>query len=116
MNFLRKFSLAVVGIAFCLGIFVATGNAQYGRERSWQQQRGGYWQGQQNRRWRNRNYRNNRITPREARRLQRQRARLANTRYRYYRNDGRISYRERQKLARKYSKYRRNVYRDRRDW
>ena len=116
MNFLRKFSLAIIGIAFCLGIFVATGNAQYGRERGWQQ-RGGLWEGQtNNRRWRNRNYRNYRITPQEARRLQRQRMRLYNTRERYYGNDGRLSYKERRKLAKRYSKYRRNVYRDRRDW
>ncbi len=112
MNFLRKFSLAIFAIAFCFGLFVATGNAQSGREKGYQQ-RGGYWEGQ-NRGWRNN--RNRRITPQEARRLQRQRERLYNSRNRYYTNDGRLSYKERRKLAKRHTKYRRNVNRDRRDW
>lgn len=118
MNYLRKFGLAVVAIAFCLGIFVTASNAQYGRDRNWrQQQRGGLWEGfPQTRRSRNRDYRYGRVTPQEYRRLQRQRERLYNSRYRYYRNDGYISDRERRKLQKKYYKYRRSVYRDRRDW
>ncbi len=66
--------------------------------------------------YRNRNYRSDRISPREARRLARQRARLYQARNRYYNNDGRLSYRERRRLAERYQRYRRNVYRDRRDW
>jgi hypothetical protein len=65
--------------------------------------------------YQNRNYRYGRISPREARRLQRQRARLYQARNRYAR-DGHLSYSERRRLANRYQRYRRDVYRDRRDW
>ena len=117
MNFLRKLGLAIFAIAFCLGIFAATSSAQYGRDRGYQQ-RGDNWERvSQARRWRNRNYRSGGgISPYEYRRLQRQRERLYNSRSRYYRNDGRLSNWERRRLQNRYYRYRRNVYRDRRDW
>jgi hypothetical protein len=135
MNYLKKIGLVCAAVAFFMSVSVVTGYAQYSRNRSWQN-RGDSSQSRQyrnrrtenNRRWQNRSgYYNNRsyqsqyysygrISPREARRLQLQRARLYRTSNRYYRNDGRLSYRERRRLAERYQRYRRNVYRDRRDW
>lgn len=122
MSFLKKLSLAVLTIAFCLGLFAVTSNAQWSRrDRSWQNS-SSYWQTQQyrrNRRWQNRNYISyygyGRVTPQEYRRLQQQRYRLYNQRNRAY-SDGYVSDKERRKLQKRYNKYRRNVYRDRRDW
>ena len=116
MNFLKKLSLGIVAIVFCLGIFTTVSNAQ-SRNRSYQNRNDSWGRQQgQNRQWQNRNYRQGRITPQEYQRLQRQRMRLTQTRNRFYRNDGRISPRERVRLARKYSQYRNRVQRDRRDW
>lgn len=130
MNYLKKISLTFVGIAFCLSLFVISSYAQYGRSGSYQN-RNGYRQQQQyrsrisrqqtqNRYYQNRYYQNRyygygRITPQEARRLQRQRQRLYNTTRRIYR-DGYVNSREQNRLQRRYNRYRRNVYRDRRDW
>jgi len=105
MKSIKKLVLMFSVAAFCLGIFVTTGNAQY-------QDRG--WRNRQNN-GQNRVNRNRRISPQEARRLQRQRERLIRTRNRYYRNDGYVSDKERGKLQKKYYKYRRAVKRDRRD-
>ena len=104
MKLIKKLVLTFSVAAFCLGIFVTTGSAQY-------QDRG--WQNRQNN-GQNRINRNRRISPQEARRLQRQRERLIRTRDRY-RNDGYISDKERSKLQKKQYKYRRAVRRDRRD-
>jgi len=104
MKLIKKLVLTFSVAAFCLGIFVTTGNAQY-------QDRG--WRNRQNN-GQNRINRNRRISPQEARRLQRQRERLIRTRDRY-RNDGYISDKERSKLQKKQYKYRRAVRRDRRD-
>ncbi len=104
MKVIKKLVLTFSVAAFCLGIFVTTGNAQY-------QDRG--WRNRQNN-GQNRINRNRRISPQEARRLQRQRERLIRTRDRY-RNDGYISDKERSKLQKKQYKYRRAVRRDRRD-
>ena len=137
MNYLKKLGLVCAAIAFLMSVSVATGYAQWNRNRSWQnrdndssrqyrnrrtennrrwQNRSGYWRNGSNQ---SRYYRyggNGRITRAEAIRLQRQRARLYRARNRYYGNDGRLSYRERRRLAERYQRYRRNVYRDRRDW
>ncbi len=119
MKSVKKFGLILSAIAFCLSIFAATSNAQYNRNRRWQNNNDGslseYQNRQRNRRWQNRHYDYGRISPQEARRLQRQRYRLYNQRERAYR-DGYISEKEQRKLQKKYYKYRRNVYRDRRDW
>ena len=137
MNYLKKLGLVCAAIAFLMSISVVTGYAQWSRNRSWQN-RDNYSSRQyrnrrteNNRRWQNRSsYWNNRsnqsryyrygsygtITRAEAIRLQRQRARLLQARSRYYYNDGRLSYRERRRLAERYQRYRRSVYRDRRDW
>jgi lipopolysaccharide export LptBFGC system permease protein LptF len=117
MRSVKKLGLLVTALAFFLGIFVVTGNAQYDRNRRWQNNNDGSLSEyrNRNRRWRNGYDGYGRITPQEARRLQRQRYRLYNQRNRAYR-DGYVTDRERWKLQRKYYKYRRNVYRDRRDW
>lgn len=114
MNYLKKFGLFASAIIFCLSVLVVSADAQR-RYGNWNNGRynNGSWQ---NRNRQNRNWRASRITPQEYRRLQRQRVRLYNTRNRYYNNDGYISYKERRKLQKRYLKYRRNVYRDRRDW
>ena len=115
MKSMKKLVLICSVLAFCLGIFVTTGNAQYrdrNRDRRYEDRD---WQNNQGYE-RNRLYRNRRISPQEARRLQRQRERLYRTQNRYYRNDGYLSNRERNKLQKKYYKYRGNVRRDRRDW
>ncbi len=104
MKLIKKLVLTFSVAAFCLGIFVTMGSAQY-------QDRG--WRNRQNN-GQNRINRNRRISPQEARRLQRQRERLIRTRDRY-RNDGYISDKERSKLQKKQYKYRRAVRRDRRD-
>jgi hypothetical protein len=111
MNYLKKLGLAFVAIAFFMSISVVSSYAQRYRDRSWEN-RDSYWENNQYRRYR----RGSRITPQEYRRLMRQRSRLSRRANRYYSNDGYLSYRERRKLARKYYQYRRNVYRDRRDW
>ncbi len=112
MKTMKKIGLILSVFAFCLSIFAISGNAQTYQDRNWRnrQNRQVYSQGRVYR-----NQRNRRISPQEARRLERQRERLYRTRNRYYRNDGQISYKERQKLQKKYYKYRRNVRRDRRD-
>ena len=112
MKSIKKIGLLFSVFAFCLSVFATFGNAQtyQDRNRRIRQNRQVYSQGQIYR-----NQRNRRISPQEARRLERQRERLYRTRNRYYRNDGQISYKERQKLQKKYYKYRRNVRRDRRD-
>ncbi|HEX8287620.1 MAG TPA: hypothetical protein VF556_06490 [Pyrinomonadaceae bacterium] len=135
MNYLKKIGPAIVGIAFCLCLFSVAGYAQYGRSGSYQN-RDYYRQQQQYRNWvrqqriqnrynqnryyqnrynQNRYYGNGRISPQEARRLYRQRQRLYNTTSRFYR-DGYLNSREQRKLQKRYNKYRRNAYRDRRDW
>jgi hypothetical protein len=111
MNYLKKLGLVCVAIAFFISISAVSGNAQRYRDRSWED-RDSYWQNNEYRRYR----RSSRLTPREYRRLARQRARLYPRSNRYYRNDGYISERERRRLAGKYYRYRRNVYRDRSDW
>jgi len=111
MIYLKKFGLVFAAALFLMSIFVISGNAQRYGNRGWQN-RNNNWQYQQNRRWR----RDGRINRNEYRQLSRQRWRLYQMRNRYYRNDGYISYGERRRLARRYYQYRRNVYRDRRDW
>ncbi len=116
MNYLRKFGLMALALAFLMCLTAVSSDAQWRRDRD-RRDRGGLWQQRNDdRRWRNRDYRNRRLTANEYRRLQRQRYRLYRTRERYYRNDGYISDRERRRLQKRYNKYRRNVYRDRRDW
>lgn len=110
MNSVKKLVLMVTMSAFCMGIFVITGDAQ-SQDRNWRRRQ----ETVQNSQYRNRRYRNARISPQEARRLQRQRERLYRTRNRYYRNDGYISDKERGKLQKKQYKYRRAVKRDRND-
>lgn len=63
-----------------------------------------------NRSYQNRNYRYIRVSPREARRIQRQRARQYQARNRYARAS-RLNYGERRGMANRQQQYRRNVYR-----
>jgi hypothetical protein len=134
MNLFKRLGIAIGAIAFCLSLFVIAGQAQDGRwrwrnydrsEKSWNKARKyrrpdrriysryrpryiGY-----NRFNRYPGY-GGRITPREARRLARQRARIYNARNRYYR-DGYLSPRERRQLRKQIIRYRRNVIRARLD-
>ena len=112
MKSMKKIGLMLLVFAFCLSVFAIPGNAQTYQDRNWRnrQNRQVYSQGQVYR-----NQRNRRISLQEARRLERQKERLYRTRDRYYQNDGQISYREQQRLQKKYYKYRRNVRSDRRD-
>ena len=113
MKSMKKIGLVLSVFAFCLSVFAIPGDAQTYQDRNWRnrQNRDVYSQGRvyQNQRS------SRRISPQEARRLQRQRERPYRSRDRYYRNDGQISYREQQTLQKKYYRYHRNVRRDRRD-
>lgn len=109
MNLLKKISVGAMALAFGLVLFTTTTNAQ-GRHGGWSNRPVYIQYG--NPVW---NRRASRVTPQEYRRLQRERYRLYRSSNRYY-NDGYLSEKERRKLARKYSKYRRDVYRDRHDW
>jgi hypothetical protein len=109
MSLVRKFGLAILGVAFSLGVFVTTSNAQWSNNRSWQNR------SYQTRNWQNRRYRTSRISPQEYRRLSRQRSRIYRSTRRAYR-DGYVSPNERRRLYRQTQRYRNNVRRDRRDW
>lgn len=127
MNLLKKLGLFLTAVLFFTSLSVVSANAQPGKNR-WKGNNGnhyGWYKNRQNsgRNWRNDYYRQNRryygsygrITPQEYWRLQRQRNRL----YRSYNRstrDGYLTDRERRRLSRQYYKYRRSVYRDRRDW
>jgi hypothetical protein len=109
MYLIKKLTLAAAGAVFCLGLFAVTANAQYHRNRGWNN--GGiyiqYGQPQWNRR--------GRLSPQEYRRLQRERYRIYRSTNRAYR-DGYITDNERRRISRQRDRYRRHVYRDRRDW
>src|SRR5215204_3226664 len=115
MSYLKRLGLAFAAIAFLMSISAVSGFAQRSyRERGGYQDRDSYWQNYRYRRYYRRS--NYRLTPREYRRLARQRARLYRRYNSYYGNNGYISYRERRRLARRYYQYRRNTYQDRRNW
>ena len=108
MHLLRKIGISCAAVAFSMGLFVATSNAQY-RTRSWSSGRTAYSQPQY--RLQVRRYRS--MTPWQYRRLQRQRYILSRNRaYRNYR----MSWRERRRLERRhrynrYNGYNRTTYR-----
>ena len=110
MILLKKLSLTLVGLAFFVGLYVASAEAQ--RYSRWGSYERTYYGGSnyRTRSW-SRYNRYGYLSPRERRRLARQRYRLYNTANRYYYNDGRLSWRERRKLAKRYAKYRRSAYR-----
>ena len=122
MSYLRKFGLVVSAIAFCLSLYVASADAQWRQNRTWEDRNRSVYsdRNSSSRRWnRNRNVwqqnRYGRLSPREYWRLQRQRSRIYRSTNRAYR-DGYLSSSERRRLQRQQYRYRRNVYRDRRDW
>ena len=124
MKTLKKLGLIFSAIAFCLSIAVSAsyaqpGKAKYegnrGKHKGWEKQadrrqamRSGvdYRRYNQDGRYYDRSGR--RITAQEYRRLQRQRSRISRSRDRFYR-DGSLSDKERQKLAKQRSKFRRSV-------
>jgi hypothetical protein len=108
MYLFKKLVLALAVVVFCMGLFVATTNAQ-GRHRGWTKNRVYIQYG--NPVWQRRNAR---LSPQEYRRLQRERYRLYRSTNRAYR-DGYINYNERRRLSRERDRYRRHVYRDRHD-
>jgi hypothetical protein len=111
----KKIGVTMAAIAFSMGLFVATSNAQYSRYRTWSTGRSVYVQpGYRSRSIQSRYYRTGRITPWEYRRLQRQRYRLYRSRDRAYR-DGYLTWRERRRLARQYDRYGR-TYNRVRNW
>jgi hypothetical protein len=107
MSLLKKIGVSAAALAFSMGLFVASSNAQY-RTRTWTTGRTVYQP--QYRQWQT--YRSSRITPREYRRLMRQRYRIYRSSNRAYR-DGRLDWRERRRLARQYNRYNRTYYRSR---
>lgn len=115
MILLKKLSLTLLALALFVGLYVASAEAQ--RYSRWGSYDGGAYYGDRYRRssYRDRTWtrynRSRYLSPWERRRLARQRYRLYNTRNRYYYNDGRLSWKERRKLAKRYAKYRRSVYR-----
>ncbi|HLM00738.1 MAG TPA: hypothetical protein VK400_06760 [Pyrinomonadaceae bacterium] len=132
MSYLRKFGLVVSAIAFSLSLYAATADAQWRQDgdREYRERSVYGDRSSQNRRWNRsrsvyrRQYRTygwqqgsryGRISPREYWRLQRQRSRIYRSSNRAYR-DGYLSDSERRRLMRQQYRYRRNVYRDRRDW
>lgn len=118
MKLIKTLGLSIIIGAFFVGITVTSNYAQSSRTR-WDRNQGNQrsWNRSNNNRWnRNQSWRsrqNGRISSREYYRLQRQRARIYNSRSRYYR-DGNLNSRERNRLGRQYQQYRRNVYRARR--
>jgi len=117
MKLIRKFALAIVGVAFALSLFVSSSNAQPGKAR-WQGNKGkhiGWTKGRHNgwykkkNKWYRRPYRVGIITPRERLRLARERARIARASYRFSR-DGIVTRQEARKLGKRYVKYDRKVY------
>src|SRR4051812_2919433 len=111
MYLIKKIGLAALAISFCFGSLVISASAQNNRGDG--QNRGNQrnWQNQGNQRnWQNRgngrgrqdgNRWGGRINQREGRNLRWQRNRIFQTRNRFYRNDGRISWWERQRLNRR---------------
>lgn len=123
MESIRRITISLLCIAFCLGAAVTSSSAQPGRAR-WEGNRGLHrgWTTGRHRGWDNRgrrygwtDSRYGRLSWRERRRLERQRNRLYNMRKRFY-SDGYYSPRERRRLMYGTYRYRRNIYRDRRDW
>lgn len=120
MESIRRITIAIIGLAFCLGLAVMTGHAQRERDR-WDRDRGSNrgWTNGLHRGWDNRGRRigrkSGRLSWRERQRLARQRYRIYNTRNRYYR-DGYLSPWERRRLRERRLRYRQNYYRQRRDW
>ncbi len=136
MKILKKFGLLLSAIAFCLSLAVTAsyaqpGKAKYegnkGKHKGWTQGKHRGWDrrddnwvrtnGRDYRRQRDGRYydRNGiRITPQERRRLERQQSRLGRLRDRFYR-DGSLSNKEERKLDKKYTKYRRNIRKARRN-
>lgn len=104
MYSLKKIGVSLAAVAFSIGLFTATSNAQY-RTRSWTSSRTIYTQPQY-RQWQVRTYRTNRISPWQYRRMQRQRYA---SRYGYYNNNHyygrRLSWWERRRLAERYNRY-----------
>src|SRR5688572_11312796 len=112
MVLLKKLSLALVGLAFFVGLCVISAEAQrYSRYRNYDRSLYGETRYRSNT-YRSRTWnRYGRLSPWERRRLARQRAALFNARIRFYYNDGRISWRERRRLAKLNARYRRTAYR-----
>ena len=118
MDLIRRLTLSVVGLAFCLSLAVVSSNAQPGRAR-WDGNRGQHrgWTQGRHRGWSNRgrrigwddNYDNRyrRLSWRERRRLARIRARMLNNRNRYYENGYSTPWERRRSINRSY-RYRRN--------
>ena len=114
MKTLKKLGLICSAMVFCLSLTVSASYAQgKGKHKGWEKQEhqrvvdgGPTYSRYQNGRYYDRYGR--RITPQEYRRLQRQRSRISRSRDRFYR-DGSLSDKERQKLAKQRSKYRRSV-------
>ncbi|MEP7214325.1 MAG: hypothetical protein ABI791_14700 [Acidobacteriota bacterium] len=101
MYLLRKMGVSVAALAFTIGLFAATSNAQY-RTRSRTYAGTVYTQPQYNRQWRGRNYRSNRISPWQYRRMQQRRYwRYRNNNNDYY--NRRLSWWERRRLAQRYN-------------
>lgn len=131
MKYLRKIVLTATALALMSVIYVAESQAQgrsrwygnngrhngwtQGRHRGWDNRRGRGWDNDRRSSWYGGRSRGGYLSWDERRRLQRQRYRLYNTRNRYYR-DGYLNDKERRRLSNRYNRYRRNVYRDRRDW
>lgn len=111
--------VAAMMIAFSItSTYAQPGKARWGgnqgKHRGWERGNHEGWETGRKTGW-NRNYRQGRISDRERDRLRRQREKIYNSRNRYFR-DGYLNNNERRRLSNKVTKYRRNVYRDRRDW
>ena len=118
---LLKFGLITTALLFAFSVtssYAQPGKARYGgnqgKHKGWERGNHDGWDRGRKTGWQG-NYRHGRISDRERDRLRRQRERIFNSRNRYYR-DGYLNNNERRKLTKKVTKYRRNVYRDRRDW
>jgi hypothetical protein len=101
MYLLRKIGVSMAAVAFTIGLFAATSNAQY-RTRSRTYAGTIYTQPQYNREWRGRDYRSNRMSPWEYRQMQQRR----NWRYRNNNNgyyNRRLTWWERRRLAQRYN-------------
>ena len=113
MTLIRRITVAALGLAFCVGLFVATSEAQSNRR----------WARSQNRGWTQSRYRNwdnpgrpigwnrNRLSWRERRRLALIRYRMYNSRNRYY-NAGYLSPWQRRRLRMRAYRYRQSAYRN----
>ena|SRR5829696_7137126 len=115
MTLIRRITVAALGLAFCIGLFVATSEAQSSWRWSRAQNRGctqSRYRSWDNNRGRRIGWNNNRLSWRERRRIALMRNRMYDSRGRYY-NAGYLTPWQRRRLRMQAYRYRQqNAYRN----